>query len=97
MAQARIIAQVQTVRSEGAGGLSNYHRGLKHANAAKSDKAVAQAENLLPKLRDLEAAGVRSLVGIAAALNAQGIPAPRGGQWSATQVSRVKARLKRAV
>ena len=97
MTQARIIAELRIVRSEGAGALSNYHRGSKHANAAKSEKAVAQAEKLLPKLRDLEAAGVCSLVGIAAALNAQGIPAPRGGQWSATQVLRVKARLGKAV
>ncbi|MFC5553108.1 recombinase family protein [Methylobacterium iners] len=29
------------------------------------------------------------LVGIADELNRRGIPAPRGGQWSATQVARV--------
>ncbi|WP_348642433.1 recombinase family protein [Methylobacterium sp. WL2] len=32
-----------------------------------------------------------SLGGIAAALNARGIPAARGGAWTATQVRRVLA------
>ncbi|MGH1569411.1 recombinase-like helix-turn-helix domain-containing protein [Methylobacterium sp. P31] len=44
-------------------------------------------------LSELRGAGVTSLGEIAAALNARGMPAARGGAWSATQVQRVMARL----
>jgi DNA invertase Pin-like site-specific DNA recombinase len=53
-------------------------------------RARARTDDLLPVLDELRAAGVVSLGGIAAALNARGIPAARGGAWSATQVRRVQ-------
>jgi hypothetical protein len=45
-------------------------------------------------IADLQAAGTRSLRGIAAGLNERGIPTPSGrGAWQAIQVQRVLARL----
>jgi len=45
-------------------------------------------------IRELQANGVTSLAGIAAALNERGIPTASGqGPWQAVQVSRVLARL----
>ena len=40
----------------------------------------------------VQAAGATSLQAIADGLNGRGIPAARGGAWSATQVMRVLAR-----
>jgi hypothetical protein len=59
------------------------------ANRA-TDKAAAYA----PVIRELQAAGVTSLGGIARALNERGIPTARGrGTWQAVEVSRMLARL----
>jgi hypothetical protein len=58
---------------------------------ARADK---QAANLRPTIEALQASGVTSLRGIAAALNEAGLPTPRGkGQWHPAQVRRVLARL----
>lgn len=59
----------------------------------RSEKAGRRAADVLPVIEDIRAGGT-SLRGIAAELTARGIPAPRGGEWSAVQVSRV---LDRAV
>jgi hypothetical protein len=49
---------------------------------------------LAPLIKALQAAGVTSLNGLAVALNARGVVTPAGGgQWHATQVRRVLARL----
>ncbi len=52
------------------------------------------AANVVPVIRDIERAGVTTLQGIAAALNARGIRTARGRQWYATTVKNV---LDRAV
>jgi len=44
-------------------------------------------------VKELQAAGCESLRAIAAELEARGIPAARGGKWSAVQVSRLLARV----
>jgi hypothetical protein len=56
-------------------------------------RADEKASRIMPAIRELQAAGVTSLAGIAIGLNDQGIPTPRGGQWQAVQVQRVLARL----
>jgi hypothetical protein len=56
-------------------------------------RADAKAAHIAPAVRELQAAGVMSLAGIAAGLNDQGIPTPRGGEWQAVQVLRVLNRL----
>jgi DNA invertase Pin-like site-specific DNA recombinase len=56
--------------------------------------ATDKAADYAPVIRELQANGVTSLAGIAAALNERGIPTPRGqGTWQAVQVGRVLARL----
>jgi hypothetical protein len=55
--------------------------------------AVKQARNraldLAATIQELQAAGCESLRAIAAGLEERGIPAARGGKWSAAQVSRL--------
>lgn len=56
-------------------------------------RADSKAADIAPAIRELQAAGIASLTGIAAALNDQGIPTPRGGKWQPVQVQRVLRRL----
>jgi len=55
----------------------------------RQDKAMRRAADLAPIITDLHATGMVSLRQIAAGLNARGIPAARGGSWSAAQVKSV--------
>jgi DNA invertase Pin-like site-specific DNA recombinase len=61
--------------------------------AALRAKAQARAADLAATVKELQAAGCESLRSIAEGLDARGIPAARGGNWSAVQVSRLLARL----
>jgi hypothetical protein len=57
-------------------------------------RAAAKAADLAPLVKELRAAGVTSLNGIAEALNTRGIPKAAGRRhWYATQVARVLKRL----
>ena len=58
----------------------------------RSGKAVKRANDLRPVISAIRSEGGTSLRQIAAALNGKGIPGPRGGSWSATQVSRILQR-----
>jgi Recombinase len=49
----------------------------------------SRALDLAPTIQELQAAGCESLRAIAAGLEERGIPAARGGKWSAVQVSRL--------
>lgn len=60
----------------------------RRSQAARADARLA---DLMPVLDELRMAGVTSLGGIARALNVRGIPAARGGVWTATQVRRLQA------
>jgi hypothetical protein len=53
-----------------------------------------RAADLMPVIDEIKAKGASSLREIAAALNERGIPAPRGGEWSAVQVQRILAAAK---
>lgn len=76
------------------------NRGVELSEAARAagrkrlvERANERATDLAPTIAELQAAGVRSLRGIAAALNERGIPTARGrGEWSAVQVSRALTR-----
>jgi DNA invertase Pin-like site-specific DNA recombinase len=57
--------------------------------AARQAKAHARAVDLTPTIKELQAAGCESLRAIAAGLDERGIPAARGGKWSAVQVARL--------
>ena len=50
------------------------------------------AANVLPVIRSIQATGVTGLAGIAAALNARGIPTARGGRWHVSSVRNVLRR-----
>jgi DNA invertase Pin-like site-specific DNA recombinase len=66
--------------------------------AAEATRAGADryARNVLPILREIQAAGATSLRAIARALKARGVPTARGGQWSPVQVSNLLMRAQRA-
>jgi hypothetical protein len=64
------------------------------ARRTGSARANRTATDLAPVVAELQAAGITSLNGIAAALNERHIPTPRGsGHWYAAQVSRLLKRL----
>jgi DNA invertase Pin-like site-specific DNA recombinase len=66
-------------------------KGAKTANANRSVEAAERRERLLPIIADIKANGAVSLRDVAAELNKREIPAPRKGDWSATQVMRLQA------
>jgi DNA invertase Pin-like site-specific DNA recombinase len=66
-------------------------RGAMVSAALRSAMAAKRAADLLPAIRYAQSHGASSLREIAAVLNESGIPAARGGQWSAVQVQRVLA------
>jgi len=57
--------------------------------AALQAQARSRAQDLEPIIKELQATGAESLWAIAAGLDQRGVPAARGGTWSATQVARV--------
>jgi hypothetical protein len=60
----------------------------------RAARANANAADLAPIVRELQASGVTTVQGIADELNRRGIPTAAGrGLWQAVQVSRVLARL----
>jgi DNA invertase Pin-like site-specific DNA recombinase len=62
--------------------------GDRGARLTAKARAAVQVD-LTPTIRELQAAGCESLRAIAAGLEERGIPAARGGKWSAVQVSRL--------
>jgi hypothetical protein len=61
---------------------------------ARRSRANKRAADLAPIIAELRAAGITRLSGIAAALNARGIPTAAGsGRWYHPQVRRLLARL----
>jgi DNA invertase Pin-like site-specific DNA recombinase len=56
-------------------------------------RANSRAADIAPIIAELQAGGCDSLRAIATGLNDAGIPTPRGGEWTATQVQRTLARL----
>jgi DNA invertase Pin-like site-specific DNA recombinase len=69
---------------------------LAKARATRTAKAKQRAIDLTPTIQDLHAAGLTSLRSLASGLNARGISAARGGQWSAAQVKNVLIQSARA-
>jgi DNA invertase Pin-like site-specific DNA recombinase len=62
------------------------------AEVAIRAEADRRAQNVRPVIDAIRAAGVVKVREVAAALNARGIPTPRGGQWHASSVQRIMAR-----
>jgi len=57
--------------------------------AVLQERARSRAADLASTIKELQAAGRESLRAIAAGLEERGIPAARGGKWSAVQVTRL--------
>lgn len=77
----------------GAAALRRAGKGTGAALEAATRKADEHAARLRPVISDLHARGVTSLGGIAAALNEAGMRTPRAGQWHASSVRNLLARL----
>jgi DNA invertase Pin-like site-specific DNA recombinase len=94
--KALAAAKARGVKLGNPGNLKNADTGRANGRAARTKKAKARTADLAPIIADLQAVGAMSLRQIAAGLNARGIRTPRGGEWSAVQVSRVLDQLNRA-
>jgi len=66
----------------------------KGAAAQKAD-ADSRAANIMPVIREIQAAGVTSLNAIAQTMNARGIPTARGGRWTHQGVKNLRTRTSR--
>jgi DNA invertase Pin-like site-specific DNA recombinase len=60
--------------------------------AVTAGAAKRFAENLMPAIREIKAAGATSNAAIAAKLNERKIPTARGGRWTHVQVGAILAR-----
>jgi DNA invertase Pin-like site-specific DNA recombinase len=72
-------------------------RGVKlggdHARLTAKQRAAGAARSTGPGAKDIQASGATTLRAIADGLDDRGIPAARGGSWSATQVMRLLERI----
>lgn len=87
----RTKAALKAAKARGVtlGGFRGYIPDPKTAATAKASAANGRASCLAPIVSEIQDAGATSLRQIADALNARGIPTPRGSTWSAVQVKRV--------
>jgi len=95
--EALAVAKARGVRLGNPNGAAAFRRagkGTGAAIAAVSANATARADQLRPVIQRLQAGGVASLGGLAAALNDEGILTPRGGRWHASSVRNLMARLE---
>ena len=77
----------------GAAALRRGAKGNTAALAAIKAKADSHAANLQPVIESLKDEDIKSLGGIAKALNERGMLTPRGGIWHKTSVSNLIARM----
>jgi DNA invertase Pin-like site-specific DNA recombinase len=64
-------------------------KGRKVALRTRQESAAKYRADVLPLIQEKQRQGATTLRAIAEALNAEGTPAPRGGEWSAVQVQRI--------
>jgi len=64
-------------------------KGRKAALRTRQESAAKYLVDVLPVIQEKQRQGASSLRAVADALNAEGTPAPRGGEWSAVQVKRI--------
>ena len=79
-------AKARGVRLGTPANLSNQLGGRAKGNAAMAARADKRAADLLPLILPMKGASLRQ---IADGLNRCGVPAPRGGNWSAVAVKRI--------
>lgn len=92
----RTRAALAVKKAQGAvlGNRTNLAEAQAMGAAAQRAAADAFAANVLPVVRQIQAAGVVSLRGVAAALNDRGIHTARGGRWDASTVRNLLARSR---
>jgi DNA invertase Pin-like site-specific DNA recombinase len=92
---ARTSAALQAAKARGVVLGNRVNLGEAQAAGAASNraKAAADATSLTATIASIRAGGVTTLAGIADALNQRRVPTARGGDWHATSVRRVLARL----
>jgi DNA invertase Pin-like site-specific DNA recombinase len=87
MISARTKAALAAAKARGVTlGGPDLSKARKRAVALIKALADQHADNVLPVIREVRRAGATSLRQIADALNARGIPTPRGGRWYASSV-----------
>lgn len=94
---ARTKAALAVVKSQGVKlgnpqNLKNRKLGSERGAGTRAARADERAALVLPIIAELRAAGLVTLRELAAELNARGIPAARGGEWSSVAVMRALAR-----
>jgi len=91
----KVAKALATAKTHGAsfGGKRGNSNGLRRGPAvsatARANAAKSNYLSTIGEIRRLRHRGISSLTGIAIRLNQMGHPAPRGGEWSPTQVRRV--------
>jgi hypothetical protein len=58
----------------------------------QAEQADRFAANTRPVIEQIRKSGITSLRGIAAALNARGVPTARGGTWTPVQIMAIERR-----
>lgn len=90
MISERTRAALKAAKSRGIRlGSPSPQKGAHHAAEARKAAAALFADSMLPMIHGLQNSGLQSLRQIAAALNARGVKARRGGEWDAKSVSRI--------
>ena len=92
--------RVALAAKKASGTLLGNRTNLAEASAlgAEANRAAADAfaSNVLPIVRQMQAAGVTTHRALAAALNARGVRTARGGEWHATTMRNLLQRLREA-
>jgi DNA invertase Pin-like site-specific DNA recombinase len=91
----RTKAALQAAKARGVklGNRTNLDEARQRGRAVQAAGAAQHARNLLPVVREVQAAGARTLAEIAAALNTRGVPTARGASWAPMTVKRVLDRM----
>lgn len=89
----RAALRAKRARGELLGNRRNLPEAQALGVAAIRAEADQRAQSLVSVFRELRDAGISTFLGIAHALNARGIPTPRGGRWHASTVARIARRL----
>jgi DNA invertase Pin-like site-specific DNA recombinase len=90
----RTTAALAAKKAQGAklGNRTNLREAQTKGAAANGTRADRHAANVLPIIREVQAAGITSLAAIANALNARGVRTARGGHWHNSTVRNALAR-----
>lgn len=86
-------AKARGVKLGGYRGYTPSSQDRRKASRALTEKAKRVAQDYAHLIGSIRGSGVTSLNGISKALNAQGVPSPRGGLWQSVTVKRVLGRL----